>query len=241
MAGAVKSPFVRILAPGVENGTDIQAIKRALSRTGYLEWTKFDNAYNKKVQAAVLKFQWSHDIDGTSKYGKPTHLALVAAPSVEPHPGEKAFDEYANELLWAEYEQRKEDPALRKARELLAICRKFSGPYTYGGGHAVRLVLIRYDQGLDCSSSSSKGLFDEDIYTDDYATNSHGFESFGDPGRGKYVTIHANNEHVWIEFTLPEGWWRFDTSPHGCGTRGPRVRTCRRFDSTFIHRHPRGL
>lgn len=241
MATKPRFPFVRPLVPGVEKGTDVQAVKRALSRVGLLPWGSFDNAYNKATQQAVKKFQWSHDIDGTGKYGKPTHLKLVAAKAGPNHPGESAFDEYAGELLWAEYEKRHEDPALLKARELLAICRKFTGPYVYGGGHGVPLAKVSYSQGLDCSSSTSKALFDVDLFTGTYATNSTGFESWGVPGRGKYVTVHANWEHVWLEITLPEGWQRFDTSPHGCGPRGPRVRTCRRFDSSFVHRHPKGL
>lgn len=242
MATKPRFPFVRPLVPGVEKGTDVQAIKRALSRAGYLPWGEFDNTYDKNVQAAVQKFQWSHDIDGTGKYGKPTHLALVAAKATGDHPGEVAFDEYAGELLWAEYEKRHEDPALAKAQELLSVCRRFTGPYLWGGGHGVPLGRVAYTDGLDCSGSVSKALYDVDLYSGMYATNSSGFESWGVGGRGRYVTVHANWEHVWVEFTIPgQTWCRFDTSPHGCGSRGPRVRTCRRFSTSFVHRHPRGL
>ena len=31
------------------------------------------------------------------------------------------------------------------------------------------------------------------------------FERWAEPGRGKYVTVHANWEHVWTEFLLPDG------------------------------------
>lgn len=237
-----KYPFVRPLVPGVEKGTDVQAVKRALSRVGLLPWAKFDNAYNLKTQAAVKKFQWSHDIEGTGRYGEPTHSALVAAEAVAPHKGETSFDAYAGELLWAEHERRHEDPAVAKARELLAVCQRFTGPYIYGGGHGVPLAKVAYNAGLDCSSSTCKALYDVDLYDSAYATNSTGLESYGDSGRGRYVTIHANWEHVWVSFSLPdEPWCRFDTSPHGCGPRGPRVRTCPRFSSTFVARHPRGL
>jgi hypothetical protein len=237
----VKPIFVRPLFVGVEKGTDIQGTKRALSRVGCLKWAKFDNNFYKSTQDAVKKFQKKVSIDQTGRLGEKTFNALAAHKATADHPGENAFDEYANELCWAEYEKRREDPALRKARELLGRCKQFSGPYLYGGGHGTLLAHILLSQGLDCSSSSSKGTFDEDLFEGPYATNSTGFESYGESGRGKYVTIHANSEHVWIEFTLPEGWFRFDTSPHGCGSRGPRVRTCRRYDSTFVHRHPPGL
>jgi len=241
MATKPSYPFVRPLIPGVEKGTDVQGIKRAFSRIGLIPWVKFDNIYNKKLEAAVTKFQWSHDIEGTGKYGEATHKALVAAKAVAPHSGETSFDAYAGELLWNEYTKRHEDPALAKARELLTICKKFTGSYLYGGGHGVPLAKIEYDDELDCSASSCKGLYDVDLYDGPYATNSTGLESYGDAGRGRYVTIHANWEHVWIEFTLPDGWYRFDTSPHGCGPRGPRVRTCHRFSDSFISRHPKGM
>ncbi len=241
MATKPRYPFVRPLIPGVEKGTDVQAIKRALSRVGLMPWVKFDNVYNKTTQTAVKKFQWSHDLEGTGNYGEATHDKLVAAKAVDPHVGETSFDAYAGELLWAEYTKRHEDPALAKARELLAVCHRFTGSYLYGGGHGVPLAKINYDAGLDCSSSTSKALFDVDLFDGPYATNSSGFESYGDSGRGRYITIHANWEHVWMELTLPDGWCRFDTSPHGCGPRGPRVRTCPRFSSSFVSRHPKGL
>lgn len=242
MATKPRFPFVRPLVPGVAKGTDIQAVKRALSRTGFLPWGEFDNIYNKVTQQAVKKFQWSHDLDGTGKYGKPTHLKLVATPATPEHPGELAFDAYAGELLWAEYEKRQEDPALAKAKTLLAVCRNFDGPYIYGGGHGTALARVSYSQGLDCSSSTCKALFDVDLFGWPYATNSTGMESWGVAGRGKYVTVHANWEHVWVEFNLPgQAWCRFDTSPHGCRDRGPRVRLCRRYDASFVHRHPKGL
>jgi hypothetical protein len=67
------------------------------------------------------------------------------------------------------------------------------------------------------------------------------FETWGEAGRGKYITIHANYEHVWMEFSLPEGYFRFDTSPHGDGGSGPRVRTRERSDYNFVHRHPKNM
>jgi peptidoglycan hydrolase-like protein with peptidoglycan-binding domain len=238
MATKPRYPFVRPLSVGVENGTDVQGIKRALSRTGYLKWGKFDNIYSKRMQAAVKRFQQAHGLKIDGKYGKRTHTKLVAAKPKGDHPGEHAFDDYAGELLWAEHERRQVDPALRKAQQLLTVCKKFRGPYVYGGGHGQSLDSITYTQGLDCSSSTSKALYDVDLFPSSYAIVSSSFESYGSPGHGRYVTIQANWEHVWVQFTLPNGWYRFDTSPHGCGPRGPRVRTCRRFDSTFRHRHP---
>jgi hypothetical protein len=135
-----------------------------------------------------------------------------------------------------------EDPALKKVRDLLDVCRKFSGRYIYGGGHGQSLSALRYDQGLDCSSSVSLALSKVGMYWGSYAQVSTLFESYGVAGRGKYLTVHANSDHVWLEFSLPEGYLRFDTSPHGCGDMsGPRVRSCPRNAGTFVERHLSGL
>lgn len=134
------------------------------------------------------------------------------------------------------------DPALTKARQLLAECRKFTGRYIYGGGHGPQLSALTYSQGLDCSSSTSKALRDVGLFPESSVAQVSGwFEHWGDAGSGRYITIHANYEHVWIQFSLPEGYFRFDTSPHGDGPSGPRVRTKERFTSTFVARHPHGL
>lgn len=148
-----------------------------------------------------------------------------------------------SDALFAEYaDAHKPDEALAKALELLDVCRTFTGSYLYGGGHGQHLSQLTTHQDLDCSSSTSLALWRVNLFPESsYSQISGWFETWGDRGRGKYVTVHANDEHVWVELTLPDGWFRFDTSPHGDGPRGPRVRTGRRFDSSFVHRHPRGL
>lgn len=130
---------------------------------------------------------------------------------------------------------------LDKARELLKWAKGFTGPYDFGGGHGVPLSTLNRAMGLDCSSSTSLLFWQFDMLGQQYAMVSGQFEKWGRYGRGKYVTVHANAEHVWVEFALPEGWWRLDTSPHGDGERGPRVRTGRRSDRRFVHRHPAGM
>lgn len=133
------------------------------------------------------------------------------------------------------------DPALVKARQMLAFAKTFDGPYVYGAEHDGSFYDDNVHGAFDCSSSTSLLMHKFGLLGSTHSQVSDWFERWGNPGRGKYVTVHANDEHVWVEFNLPEGYYRFDTSPHGCGERGPRVRTCRRFDSTFVHRHPAGL
>jgi hypothetical protein len=111
----------------------------------------------------------------------------------------------------------------------------------YGGEHDWTFKDDDVRDGFDCSSSTSFLFHMFGLLGSTRAQVSGWFETWGQHGRGEYVTVHANDEHVWVEFNLPEGYFRFDTSPHGDGVRGPRVRTSRRFDSTFVHRHPAGL
>lgn len=132
------------------------------------------------------------------------------------------------------------DPVLVKARALLAFCRTFDGTYVYGGGHGGAISSLTVHQGLDCSSSTSLALSHEGLVSLATAVVSTWFESWGDPGAGKYITVHASGDHVWTEFNLPEGWFRFDTSPWGDGPDGPRVRTGKRGTAGFVVRHPHG-
>jgi hypothetical protein len=136
----------------------------------------------------------------------------------------------------------KVDEELEKAKKMLAFCRTFDGPYVYGGEHDGSFKDDNVHGAFDCSSSTSLLMHKFDLLGSTHSQVSDWFERWGESGRGKYVTVHANDEHVWVEFSLPEkdgGYFRFDTSPHGDGPRGPRVRESRRFDSTFVHRHPK--
>lgn len=133
------------------------------------------------------------------------------------------------------------DVALVRARELKSWCHAFTGRYLYGGGHGVKVETLNRSMNLDCSSSTSLAMWHMGWLGSEWVHVSGWFETWGGRGRGKYVTVHANSEHVWTEFLLPEGYWRFDTSPHGDGPTGPRMRTGRRFDNTFAHRHPPGM
>ena len=81
-------------------------------------------------------------------------------------------------------------------------------PYIWGGGHG-RLL----DRGYDCSGSLSfafinAGLLDKPI--------ANGWRLMGQPGRGKWLTVHTNTGHVWMELA----GLRYDTSAlHIAGSR----------------------
>ncbi len=101
-------------------------------------------------------------------------------------------------------------------------------PYLYGGGHG-----SFHANAYDCSGSVSYALAAAGLVS--APLTSGGFETWGDPGPGKWITVWANAGHV---FMYVAGW-RFDTvalsqggtrwSQSGTGTGG------------YVARHPPGL
>jgi hypothetical protein len=240
-------PFIRTLYPPyaskgpVPGGADVVAVKRAISRAGFWPWRRFDNAYNDKFAKEGIKaFQKSVGLPQSGIYGKTTHDKLRNTRS-KGKPSEWAFDPFSINLIKNVIEREKTLTVVDKVREILAFCHKFEGPYIYGGEHDGSFLDDDFKDGFDCSSSTSYVLWKFGLLGSNRPQVSSWFESWGVSGRGKYLTVHANGDHVWVEFDLPEGYFRFDTSPHGDGGRGPRVRTKRRFDSGFAHRHPKGM
>lgn len=84
----------------VDDGDDIVAVKRAVSRAGYFDWGNFDDSYNEKIADAVKKFQHEHGIDNTGFYGEATHNKLKGTnvPKGGTHAGEDVFDDKAAAL-----------------------------------------------------------------------------------------------------------------------------------------------
>jgi hypothetical protein len=240
-------PFMRTLYPPyatkgpVPGGDDVIAVKRAISRAGCFPWRKYDNAYNDKFAREGIKtFQKGVGLPASGIYGKATHDKLRNTRATF-KPKEWAFDPFSIKLIENAIAKEKALIPLEKARKMLQFCRGFEGPYIYGSQHDGSFLNDDRTDGFDCSSSTSYLFWKFSLLGSSYPQVSSWFETWGKSGRGKYITVHANGDHVWTEFSLPEGYFRFDTSPHGDGPRGPRVRTRRRFDSGFVHRHPEGM
>ena len=73
-------------------------------------------------------------------------------------------------------------------------------PYIYGGGHASFQA-----DGYDCSGSVSYVLAAAGLVTSPMVSGQ--FDTWGQPGPGKWVTIYSNADHVWMTIA----GWRFDT------------------------------
>jgi septal ring factor EnvC (AmiA/AmiB activator) len=101
-------------------------------------------------------------------------------------------------------------------------------PYSYGGGHASFRA-----NAYDCSGSVSYALAAAGLVSS--PLDSTGFESWGQPGPGKWITVYANAGHA---FMYVAGW-RFDTVALSSG--GTRWSRSQADTSGFVARHPAGL
>jgi len=101
-------------------------------------------------------------------------------------------------------------------------------PYVYGGGHA-----SFHADAYDCSGSVSYALAAAGLVSS--PLDSTAFESWGEPGPGKWITVYANAGHA---FMYVAGW-RFDTVALAEG--GTRWSSSPTDTSGFVARHPPGL
>jgi cell wall-associated NlpC family hydrolase len=101
-------------------------------------------------------------------------------------------------------------------------------PYKWGGGHG------RWrDSGYDCSGTVSYVLHAAGLLK--VARASGGLMSYGERGKGDWISIYANGGHAYMVIA----GLRFDTS--GRGEEGPRWRLERRSGRGYVKRHPAGL
>ena len=103
-------------------------------------------------------------------------------------------------------------------------------PYRYGSGHGRGI-----DTAYDCSGAASFVL--EATGRLGNPVPSRAFRNYGEPGKGRWVSIYARKDHV---FLVVAGL-RFDTTSWGDGPRGPQWTTHSRPAEGCVIRHPVGL
>lgn len=114
-------------------------------------------------------------------------------------------------------------------KQVIAAGNAIAGlPYLWGGGHG-----SFHANAYDCSGSVSYALAAAGLLSS--PLDSTGFESWGQPGPGKWITVYANAGHAWMVVA----GWRFDTVALAAdGTRWTRAMTS---TAGFVARHPPGL
>jgi hypothetical protein len=119
-------------------------------------------------------------------------------------------------------------------KRVIAAANEIDGkPYIWGGGHASFLA-----KGYDCSGAVSYALHGADLLS--YTQVSGQLAHYGSQGPGKWITIYANAEHV---FMVVAGL-RFDTRNDPEHITGPRWKMAApesRILPEFSVRHPPGL
>jgi hypothetical protein len=116
-------------------------------------------------------------------------------------------------------------------KQAIAAANQIRGrPYVWGGGHASFL-----SRGYDCSGAVSyvlhaAGLLDSTMVSGQLAY-------WGEGGLGRWITVYANDQHV---FMVIAGL-RFDTRDDPEGVNGPRWKRAWADAKHFSARHPAGL
>lgn len=115
--------------------------------------------------------------------------------------------------------------AIRSANEIAGL------PYVWGGGH----VSFVDRRGYDCSGAVGYALHGGNMLSTTMVSGQ--LASWGLPGPGRWITVYANAQHV---FMVIAGL-RFDTRTPPVGVTGPRWHTFMVESRGFTARHPAGL
>ncbi len=110
-------------------------------------------------------------------------------------------------------------------RAIWAADKLLHKPYIYGGGHQ-----SFQSRGYDCSGTVSFALHGGGLL--DSPLDSGSFMSWGQRGKGAWITVYTNPGHAWAIIA----GMRLDTS--GAGESGPRWRVESRSTRGFKARHP---
>jgi hypothetical protein len=111
-------------------------------------------------------------------------------------------------------------------------------PYTYGGGHGTPLDEVA--STYDCSSSVEHLLYGARLLPVDYDAASGTLESFGRPGPGRWVTIYASADHVFM-YVAGLRWDTHNAAGPDDGSTGIGWHPLVRDATGFVVRHPVGL
>jgi hypothetical protein len=124
-------------------------------------------------------------------------------------------------------------------KEIIAAGNQIVGkPYVYGGAHGLPLSEIA--SAYDCSSSVEHLLYGARLVPVTDTVASSQLESFGLPGPGRWVTLYASADHVFM-YVAGLRWDTHDAAGPGDGSAGIGWHPLIRSSAGFLARHPVGL
>ena len=208
------------------SGSDVKYLQRYLDTAGYE--TTADGEFGPATARSMRAFEAAEDRRRNATATRyEQHLVRVRADAaeVEEAPAPATEEAYIGDdgLAVAPASAPEEVKAIVAAGNEIA-----TAPYKYGGGHG------RWDDsGYDCSGSMSYALHGAGLL--DTPLDSTGFMSWGERGRGEWVTTYANAGHSYMVVA----GLRFDTSARR--QTGNRWSDVMRSPRGYTRRHPEGL
>jgi cell wall-associated NlpC family hydrolase len=211
------------------SGTDVKRLQRYLDRSGYE--TAADGMFGPATARSLRRFEAAEERrpnGAATRYEQRLVRARAAQAPVEEEvdvPAPAGEEAYIGDdgLAVAPASAPEEVKAIIAAGNEIA-----TAPYKYGGGHG------RWnDTGYDCSGSMSYALHGAGLL--DTALDSTGFMTWGERGRGTWVTTYANSGHSYMVVA----GLRFDTSARK--QTGNRWSDTMRSPRGYRIRHPEGL
>lgn len=216
LAGSSTVSLLRQIRKGRGGGSRSGRVKSMQRALGILP----DGVFGPGTENAIKSFQLSHGLIADGVVGAATWRALGLG-SFSGRPLKRGDKRGSRNGLAS-------NGLPSKVNAMIAAANRIAHkPYIYGGGHGSFKAA-----GYDCSGSLSYVLHAAGLLR--VSRDSSGFESYGRPGRGRWVTIYANGGHAFMTINGR----RFDTSGMDDGTRWDRRA---RSASGYVVRHPAGL
>jgi hypothetical protein len=218
----------RALQEGMR-GRDVRVLQDFLTRAGFN--TTIDGHYGPGTARRVRSWERSEQRRVNGRVSRPDAKALrvtVESSATEREPAELA-PPTGKAIVGSDGLAVAPADAPPQVKAIIAAGNKIATkPYKYGGGHG------RWeDTGYDCSGSMSYAFHGAGML--DQALDSTGFMSWGEAGKGQWVTIYAKGSHAYMVVA----GLRFDTS--GRSDQGTRWQAKMRSSSGYTVRHPAGL
>jgi hypothetical protein len=208
-------------------GHDVRVLQDYLSRVGF--YTHVDGQFGPATARNVRAFQ---RLQGTTPDGIVSLTVSNALRAAVAKAQKSSSAAVGKAVLNSNGTVTAPVGAPATVRNVIAAANKIAfKPYIYGGGHATW-----NDSGYDCSGSVSYALHGANLVGSPMASGE--FESYGSPGRGRWITVYANASHMYMVIA----GMRYDTVAQDSSNNNDRWTSvpASSWEGSFVVRHPTG-